>query len=264
MKTRLTAIRTRALHMLAGVTLLTGTCLVLGACGSGQSSSVTTAQPAPKAQVTHASVAAAHPSRTQALAFAHAVNLHVSDIPEASLEPKRKRSESIREHEEERSCARSVEFAHKLVEVSSPKIKRGRELETEQFGSSVEVIEDAARIGAEFKAVEARRVRSCLARVLTRNFAEQAVGNARWRPVKVSRLPVDLPGADHAAGIRVTAAIEGTFSEVSVPIYVDLLVFSHGPAEVSLGAISATQPVPASTEHELLELLLQRAYAHPL
>jgi hypothetical protein len=37
-----------------------------------------------------------------------------------------------------------------------------------------------------------------------------------------------------------------------------------GRAEVALTATSATQPVPATTEQELLALLLARARAHPL
>jgi hypothetical protein len=60
------------------------------------------------------------------------------------------------------------------------------------------------------------------------------------------------------------ATLNIPFNEVSVPIYVDVLGFAIGRAEVALTAMSVTQPVPASTEQELLTLLLARARAHPL
>jgi hypothetical protein len=54
------------------------------------------------------------------------------------------------------------------------------------------------------------------------------------------------------------------YNEVSVPLYVDVVAFALGPAQVAMSAASITQPVPAATERQLLALLLARAKAHPL
>ena len=55
-----------------------------------------------------------------------------------------------------------------------------------------------------------------------------------------------------------------SYSEVSVPIYVDMLAFAVGHGAVELTAASVTQAVPAATEEELLALLLARAKAHSI
>jgi hypothetical protein len=65
-----------------------------------------------------------------------------------------------------------------------------------------------------------------------------------------------------ALGIRATVALNIPYNEVSVPIYLDMFAFAVGHGEVSLTAVSITQPVPRVTEQELLALLLARARAH--
>ena len=104
---------------------------------------------------------------------------------------------------------------------------------------------------------------ACVAHVLTRNFATKKVREAHWSRFTVSRIPVHLPGATRTIGVRLATALDFPFSEVSVPIYVDLVGFAEGPAEVVVLAGSATQPVPAATEGELLALLLARAKSEP-
>ena len=104
----------------------------------------------------------------------------------------------------------------------------------------------------------------CVAHVLTRNYADKAIRDARWGRFTISKLTLALPGVKVTIGIRVVATLNLAYSEVSVPIYVDLLGFADGPAEVLLSTASVTQPMPAATEQEMLELLLTRARAHSL
>jgi hypothetical protein len=204
------------------------------------------------------------PSRAQALGFARAVNLGASDIPGASIAARTVTAIDARERREYRACERSVDHGSALAELSSAKLERGDELETEQISSGVTVLADEHEVAREFAALRAPALRECLARALTRNFAEKAVRSARWGRFTVTRLPVQAPGASATVGIRVTAMLNFPFSEISVPIYVDMVGFAVGPAEVGLSAASVTQPVPAGTEQELLALLLARAKAHPL
>jgi hypothetical protein len=204
------------------------------------------------------------PSRAQALAFARAVNLSAQDLPGASVEAKTARSSDADEQRESRACEGSLEQSHKLVEASSPKLRRGRELEIEQIRSSVTVLSDERAVARQFALLASPALRECAARALTRSLADKTVKQARWGRVRISRLPVNAPGMSATIGIRILATLNFPFSEVSVPIYVDVLGFATGPAEVALSAMSVTQPVPARTEQELLALLLARARAHPL
>jgi hypothetical protein len=153
---------------------------------------------------------------------------------------------------------------HSLAEASSRKLKRGQELEIEQLRSSVTVLSDERAVARQFAMLATPALRECGARVLTRNLDDKPFRRARWGRVTVSRLPVHAPGSTATIGIRIVATLSFPFSEISVPIYVDVLGFAMGRAEVALTATSATQPVPATTEQELLALLLARARAHPL
>jgi len=255
------------------VGLLCGASALLSACGGGQAGSsaggsVRSAGAArdPAAVVGSPSGSAAHPppSRARAIAFARAVNLSASDIPGASIAPRRATASDARERREYRACERSVDQGHHLVDDSSRELKRGQELETEEISSGVTVLADERALAREFSELGRAALRECLARALTRNFSEKAVRDAHWGRVTITRLPVDAPGASATIGLRILVMLNFPFSEVSVPIYVDVLGFAMGPAEVALSATSVTQPVPAATERELLALLLARARAHPL
>jgi hypothetical protein len=164
-------------------------CLLLSACGGAQEHSaggvtgatnVASHGASTAVRAATTSAAASPPSRAQALAFARAVNLTAGDIPEASVERKPDRGSSAGEKQEYRACEKLAGPGRRytVAEASSPKLRRGQELEAEQITSSVTVLSN-----------------------------ERAV---------------------------------------------------------ALTAMSATQPVPASTEQELLALLLTRARAHAL
>ncbi len=259
-----------------GTLLAAGACALPCACGGGQEHATSTAGRAAQgvSRVTvSASGSAAEtpaatgtPSRAQALAFAHAVNLSAGDIPEASVEKKRTATADASERREGGACERLVGWGHPhtITEASSPKLRRGQELEVEQITSSVAILSDERAVARQFALLASPTLRKCAARALTRNLDDKSIANARWGRVSVSKLPVQAAGTSATLGIRIVASLDLTFSEVSVPIYVDVLGFSVGRAEVAMTAMSATQPVPATTEQELLSLLLARAKAHPL
>ena len=72
------------------------------------------------------------------------------------------------------------------------------------------------------------------------------------------------PGADASVGLRIVITLTPPSSETQIPIYLDILGFTLGPTGVSLSAMSVVQPEPATTEQQLLSLLLRRAEATPL
>jgi hypothetical protein len=247
--------------------------MLLVACGQGQRAS--TGGPVREAdRGTAAGLANVGSSRrpvtstnltaARAVAFAHAVNLTAADIPGARIARTREGRGDPGEQRQLRRCEGATRPGRNLTDSRSPKFSRGTELETEEIRSYVTVLAKGRPAAAEFAPLKSAAVRECVARVLTRRFAAKAVREARWGRFSVSRLAVQAPGADGTIGIRVAATLTLTLSEVSVPIYFDVLGFASGPAAVALSAVSVTQPVPAATEGRLLSLLLARAEAHPL
>jgi hypothetical protein len=259
----------------ANVTAIVAIAVLLGGCGGsgavpasgglhqGSGSTVgTQAGSAPGGEGASASRAA--PTGAQARAFAGAVNLSAAEIPEAVLAPRRSRASDAQEEREFHTCEDRGIHLKPIFESSSPRLTRGRELEVEQFSSTVSVVASAGAIAHAFGVLGSASVRECLGRALTRNFSTKAVREARWGQFTLSRLPVKVPGASATLGIRATVALNIPENEVSVPIYVDMLAFAVGDGAVELTAISVTQPVPAATEQELLALLLARARAHSI
>lgn len=209
----------------------------------------------------HTGTAELRPTRAQALAFARAVNLTSGDLPEAhAVAHKRTRSE----HVDTAQCERGLANAPEVAATRSAWLVRGSELEKEEVASSVAVRPDGADAVRSIALARNARVRECFARVLTRHYAGRRVGEARLGRISVTPLPMQAPGANAMAGLRVELTANFTLSEVTVPIYVDVFGFADGPAEVFLSTISATQPVPAPTERRLFALLLGRAEKHPL
>ncbi len=243
---------------------------LLAGCGSGQANSVSGASTGstspPPGSLASSTVSGAplRPTRAQALAFAHAVNLDASDVPGASVQVKERRASAASERRELRHCERDFERPDTLVEATSPRLRRGRELEVEQISSSVTVLSSERAVARQFSLLASSALRKCAARALTRSLADKPVSEAHWGRVTVSKLPVRAPGTSATVGIRIVATLNFPVSEVSLPVYVDVLGFAEGPAEVALSTVSVTQPVPATTEQELLALLLTRARARPL
>jgi hypothetical protein len=266
---RLASRRLRVASLIAG----SFASMLLVACGQGQRTSTgvpageagrRTPAGAANAGSSRRPVANTHLTAARAVAFARAVNLTAADIPGARIVRRSEGHGNPDEQRQLRRCGGTTRPGRKLTETPSPKFTRGAELESEEIRSYVTVLANGRPAVTEFAPLERAVVRECVARILTRRFAEKAVREARWGRFSVSRLPVQAPGADATIGVRVATTLTLTFSEVSVPIYFDVLGFASGPAAVAVSAVSVTQPAPAATEARLLSLLLARADAHPL
>jgi hypothetical protein len=195
-------------------------------------------------------------TRAQAIAFAHAVNLTAADVPgaTASANTERPEREAVR-------CG-TLGREHEVADVKSLKLTRGNGLETEEISSDVTVRTSARLAARNVQATRNASVRACVARVLRRRLARRGFRGVHLGELQLSYLPVSASGSDVSGGIRAVMALSSPQRAISVPIYVDALAFTRGPAEISVVAVSATQPVPETTEHQLVELLASRASAH--
>jgi hypothetical protein len=241
----------------------------LTACGGEQSSSASTqTRPASHRSAGSATPVSrdpvrtpAPPTRADALALGRAINLTAGDIPGASISRKKQRSSEAAERPR---CEGSIGRGPNIAEVQSPRLTRGSELETEEFRSSVTVRPDARAAARDLAWLRRPGAAQCIAHTLSRRFGGRTIREAHWGAFRVSPLSTQVPGAARTIGLRITTTLSFPVTEISVPIYLDLLLFASGPAEIGMWGMSATQPVPAATEQRLLSLLLDRAQAHAL
>jgi hypothetical protein len=253
-------------RLLAGLSLLCALSGALAGCGGGRPST-SVQRPAP----THSSAvpgrnAARRLTKAEAAAFARAVNLTPADVPGAVVSQEKHGSKAGDDRVRLDRCERLLNHVqpHELVHRGSPPLTRGEELEREWIASYVAVVPDVRAAAREVARFGSRNARACIARALSVRFAKTFVHGARFGRFSASSLPVPAPGASATVGVRFSSALMIPVSEVSVPIYIDLLGFARGPAQVALVAASVTQPVPSSTEHQLLSVLVSRAESHPL
>jgi hypothetical protein len=240
-------------------------------CGGGQSSppapaalSGTSSADAPSAIPRTAGPAtAAHPTKAAALGFARAVNLTVIDVPEARVSRKKGGRRSSSKSEGSLGRCASALRPRKLVDAESPRLLRGRELEEEWIGSDVMVTTSAGAAARMLDTLQQTATRRCLARAISAAIGRATVRYVHWGGAKIYALAV--PGAaGGAVGIRIAVTVTSTFSEVTLPMYIDVLGFARGPAVITLAAASLTQPVPAEVERLVFSTLLARAGSHRL
>lgn len=249
----------------AGAAVAASVVLMAG-CGSGGTQSSEPASAAIHAtDVANSSApwrASAPITKARALAFARAVNLTAADVPEAKASNRRESSDH------ERTPCGLAGPQHELVSVPSAKLTRGTELEVEEIASAVDVVNSERFAAGDIAVLRSDKGRGCLEHELIRRYLDHAVGkradDARIGRIQLSPLPVDAPGTTGSAGVRITETVTYSYSETSVPVYIDFLVFTLGPAEVTVTAVSPVQPEPEATDQQLLQLLLKRAKATPL
>ncbi|HEY4895663.1 MAG TPA: hypothetical protein VII01_06205 [Solirubrobacteraceae bacterium] len=195
-------------------------------------------------------------------AFERAVNLVAVDIPGATVSPRPRHPES--EDAEARRCGGAVSTAGATQE-ESPNFTRGKALTREAISSRVTVLA-SAQLARESVAVVARPSwLACYEGVLRRHFTGGGSSGVRVNSIKVTRVPVSLPGITKVFGIRILAEVSSLRSRrLTVKLYLDAFGFALGRAEINMDATSYVQPEATRTEQDLLRLMNQRAGLHPL
>lgn len=235
--------------------------LALGGCGKANLTSASRRTPPP------ARVAVGTPgggervpvplplTRARADAFARAVTLTVDDVPGAH--PTQRSSAPRGEEREAEACGghptRVVGGGH------SRELQRGDGLNRESISSGVEVLSDARAVREDLRYATSHAGLVCYERVLRRSLAREASSGLRVIGVRVAPLGLRSGPQTIATGIRVEARVGLAGKAAQLRLYIDALSAAYGPAELDLYSTSFAQPVPARTEHELLELLRERA-----
>lgn len=230
---------------------------LLGGCGSGSQSS-SSRSGAPRAGPS--SRAQSPPTKTQAVAFARAVNLTAADLPGfTAAAPQRPESEAEKRLEQRlHRCAGPVGGgAAELAQVSSSRYRLRRGIVDLGVSSEVGVAQTSALAGRELAAIGSQRVRRCFSRYLDLLLRESRFRGAAPQPVSIATGTPPAPGASGSFGWRITA----TFAVRGIPLslYVDILGFVLGPSRVTLVSSGALRPFPAEIQQRLFTLLLARA-----
>ena len=231
----------------------------LAACGSGASS--THSRPL---GAKSGAAASAQLARRRALAFANAVNLTASDVPPFTASSQNESSSRSEQQAERqlRRCAGPVASARGLAEVSSKNFQLKHDVLQLSVSSEVDVAPSSAQAAQNLAAIRSAHVRSCFSRYLEELFKGPQFAGGAVSPVSIESGTPPAPGTTGSFGWRAIAAF--TVQGVTVHLYLDMLGFVDGPAQVTLFSSGVLRPFPAAVQERLFSLLLVRAKAHRL
>ena len=207
-------------------------------------------------------------TKTQAAAFAQAVNLAASDLPGSSkLElphsvPLPPGSSSERRSgstlAEALRCARADVVSHRPVDEDESLLE---DSQRDIVGSIVRVMPTEAIVTKELTGLASKRGHACFARAATLRVSSENEPAEAPGPIKATFIPlVKLLGAG-AIGVHTLSKVPD--APTSAGIHNDGVIFRVGPAEI-LFATLGKQQFPPATERRLLSLLHNRAEAHKL
>jgi hypothetical protein len=206
--------------------------------------------------------AAATLARASAQAFANAVNLRVGDVPGFHTSPKDEKHTAGEQRIERELlfCVGSAGAGHGLVASGSGTFQRQASIVSQSLSSEVSVAQTPALAARQLAAFRSGLLRKCLSHYVSGLLDSQRYHGAKISPVTTKQGSPPAAGTAGSFGLRFTANL--TLHSVAIPLYIDILGFVDGSAEVSLFATGIPEPVPAKIEERLFSLLLARAKSH--
>lgn len=193
--------------------------------------------------------------------FAKAVNLRAADLPgwrEAAASNPRLPTDA--RHAALARCTRTKPFRY-LARLSSATFARGGDSAGATAVSIVSVAPTPLLATSEFAALATARGRSCYARLAKAKKAE----DFRFSSEYFSWSSLPLPAAAHGVKVRLAGTLAGSGEGPRrTHLYLDLLAFARGRAQIVLFASAWPSPLQPSVERRLLALLYSRATAHTL
>jgi hypothetical protein len=202
-------------------------------------------------------------TKTQAIAFARAVNLRAGDVPgfrTSSPKHERETAADKRLERELKRCMGVSSSNHGVAEeIDSPSFERNASVAELSVSSSVSVASSAAAAADELVEFRSVRARACLIRWLRALVEGSYLHGATVGQISVAQGTPPAPGTQGGFGWRFTATI--AVRSIRIPFYLDILGFIYGPTEVALFSSGVPVPFPAAAQQRLFLLLLARAKA---
>lgn len=194
-----------------------------------------------------------------ALAYADAVTIRPSDLPEyppnaqqTRTQPTEKRLES-----ELAGCVEAPPSKGALAEAESPEFARSNGLAEESISSHAEVLATALAARRTLARIRSAPTRRCLSRYIVPLLRDQERNGVKLDNYRVSALPGPASYASRSFGWRIVATV--TDRGIRAKVRIDFRGFACGRAVVELFSLGVPVPFPAATEQRLFGLLLSRA-----
>jgi hypothetical protein len=201
-------------------------------------------------------------ARARARKFAAAVNLRASDVRGFRASPKKEEHAAgeRRLEQELLRCVGNGGAARGLVESGSGTFQRQASIISQTVSSEVTVARTPALAEKQLAEFHSGVLPRCLSHYFSGLLGSQRYHGAKLSPVTTKQGSPPAPGTTGSFGLRFTATV--TLHSIPIPLYIDILGFVEGSAEVSMFATGIPEPVPAKIEEHLFTLLLARAKAH--
>jgi hypothetical protein len=201
-------------------------------------------------------------ARARARKFAAAVNLRASDVRGFRASPKHEEHAAgeRRLEQELLRCVGNAGAARGLVESGSGTFQRQASIISQTVSSEVTVARTPALAEKQLAEFHSGVLPRCLSHYFSGLLGSQRYHGAKLSPVTTKQGSPPAPGTTGSFGLRFTATV--TLHSIPIPLYIDILGFVEGSAEVSMFATGIPEPVPAKIEEHLFTLLLARAKAH--
>jgi hypothetical protein len=191
----------------------------------------------------------------QADAYAHAVNLQPTDLPD--LRVTRPEGPSTPGPHEGAFAACLGETAPRLA-VARVHSAAFQDAEGFEHIRSTVVVQPSEAIALRnYRAFLQPRLLACLKTYLPKTLAARQPPRLRYGSIRATRL-TGLPIPD-SAGVEIRVGIITSTLRHPLLVYVDEYDFVDGPAEIGLMTEGTPQPLPAEAEARLLSLLHNRA-----
>jgi hypothetical protein len=196
----------------------------------------------------------------QANAIAAAIAVRQSDLPSLKQQSNPITPQETRQNAQLTACVGGVPQTQALANTQSPNFVSSSGPST-TISSGTEILPSTALVAKDFAAVTGAHGLPCLLAELRGQLAAnppkgETVTSHAWRTASV------VTGADGAFAFRfvVTLRQRRKTTTLILPLYVDLIGFEYGQAEVSLSVETVgSTPPPTSLERRLAALLIARA-----
>ncbi|MGD0385111.1 MAG: hypothetical protein ABSB73_03135 [Solirubrobacteraceae bacterium] len=200
-------------------------------------------------------------TRSDALAIATAINVRQGDVPKLKQQSNPITATEVRQQTQLTGCVGGVPTSDAFANTQSPNFASLSGTSV-TLNSGTEILPSAALVAKDFAAVTGPRGLPCL----LADLRTELVGKpAKDETVKsyASHLTADVSGADDAFADRFAVIITVTHKTTTLilPLYVDLVGFTYGQAEVSLSVESVGAKPSTALEHRLVALLVARAHS---
>jgi hypothetical protein len=213
-------------------------------------------------------------TKTQAVAYARAVNLRAADLPRMNANsPEHEGKAPTRLELALARCDGEQDPLQRVLNRVSPTFTSPTEDggegegEHEEIHSSVEVLPTPTTAAKHNAAQINPRGLGCIGRFFPAAFAKSDTRRLRYGLVTLQRLPNPLPGVPGSFAVRITTSVLGIPSQIAATpphVYIDILGFLAGASEINLTATGFPEPVGEEAEQHLITALYTRAQANKL